>query len=175
MAAVAAAQSVAAAAAVQAAAATAASEAAIAGALAAEAAGALAAAEAALTAAAAAETAAITATAAGVAATNIWNPVGWAVGAVLVGALQDSPYSVTWGCYRPIIGESDHQDTIAKPMAFVDLISHPMIHRVCVSTRAMSTGLPNVEIENKSGELYILSGVVLPWGSVAYHADRVER
>lgn len=171
VAAVAAAQAAAAAAA-QAAALAAASEAALAAAIAAEAAGALVAAEAALAAAIAAEAAA--ATAAGVAATNFWNPLGWAIGAVLVGASQPTSRTVTWGCYKPIIGEVDTKETSIKPITFADLAAHPEVRRVFIHTSTTSANLPEVEVENKAGQRYLLRGVVLPWGSVAYHAERTD-
>ncbi|KAL4819956.1 hypothetical protein BDW67DRAFT_181666 [Aspergillus spinulosporus] len=77
----------------------------------------------------------------GVAATNIWNPAGWALGGVLIGASQsvtDQAVVVTWGCYKPIF----------------------------VSTHIESAGLPNVEVENHLGERLILRGVALPWGQL---------
>lgn len=146
-----------------------ASEAALAGALAAEAAGAAAIAEGALTTAIAFEAAA-----GGVAAANFWNPVGWVIGAVLVGASQHAPRAVTWGCYKPIIGEVDTKETSIKPITFADLAAHPEVRRVFICASTASANLPEVEVENKAGQRYLLRGVVLPWGSVAYHAERID-
>lgn len=151
---------------------TTATEAALAAAAAAEAAGALAAAELALGAAVAAETAATAA--AGVAAANIWNPAGWIIGAVLVGASQHTSRAVTWGCYKPIIGEVDTKETSTKPMLFANLAAHPEVRRVFVCASATSANLPDVEVENKAGQRYLLRGVVVPWGSAAYHAERID-
>lgn len=162
-----------AAAAAQAAAAAAASEAALAAAVAAEAAGAAAAAEAALAAAIAAEAAATAATA-GVATANFWNPLGWAIGGVLVGARQHISQTVTWGCYKPILGEVDTKDASIKPITFANLAAHPEVRRVFIGASTASANLPDVIVENKAGQRYLLRGVVLPWDSVAYHADRVD-
>ncbi|KAJ4044318.1 hypothetical protein NW756_004650 [Fusarium oxysporum] len=172
MVAVGAAQTAAAGFAAQAAVAGAACESALAGAVAAEAVGALAVAETAFAAAVAAESAAVTATASAVAATNFWNPVGWAIGVVIVGAREIAPQTITWDCYKPIIHEAVEKPT--EPMLLAALVSHPMVARVDISTKATSAGLPNIEIENVAGELYLLRGVALPWGAVAYHADRME-
>lgn len=70
-----------------------ASEAAISAAVAAEAAGATVAAKAVFGTALAAESAATAASA--IATTNIWNPVGWAIGAIAVGASQNTQQTVT--------------------------------------------------------------------------------
>ncbi|KAI1047765.1 hypothetical protein LB505_006460 [Fusarium chuoi] len=167
-----AAQSAAAGFAAQAAVAGAACESALAGAVAAEAVGAFAVAETAFAAAVAAESAAITATASAVAATNFWNPVGWAVGAIVVGARETAPQTITWDCYKPIIQEGPQTPT--KPMMLAALVAHPMVARVEISTKTTSANLPDVEIENVAGELYLLRAVMLPWGAVAYHAEKME-
>ncbi|KAK5791873.1 hypothetical protein VI817_007182 [Penicillium citrinum] len=150
--------------------ATTASEAALSAAVAAEAAGATVAAEAAFGTALAAESAATAASA--IATTNIWNPVGWAIGAVAIGASQNTPQTVTWGCYKPIIGEIDTGETTVKPLSLADLAAHPKVRQVSVSAIAGSANLPDVQVENKAGEHFVLRGVALPWGSVAYHAER---
>ncbi|KAF5640463.1 hypothetical protein F52700_3614 [Fusarium sp. NRRL 52700] len=151
---------------------TVACESVLAGAVAAEAVGAFAVAETAFAAAMAAESAALTSTAAAVAATNFWNPVGWALGAVVVGARETAPQTITWDCYKPIIHE-DKEEPV-KPMLFTALVSHPMVARVEISTKATSADLPDVEIENVAGEMYLLRGVILPWGALAYHAEKME-
>ncbi|KAH7314033.1 hypothetical protein BKA65DRAFT_515940 [Rhexocercosporidium sp. MPI-PUGE-AT-0058] len=161
------------AAAVQVAVATAASEAALTAGAAASAAGALATAEAALAVAIAAENAAIAA--AGVTAANVWNPAGWIIGAVLVGASEHTSWAVTWGCYKPIIGEVDTQESSIKPITFADLAAHSEVRRVFIRASTASANLPEVEVENKAGQYYLLRGVVLPWGSVAYHAERISK
>jgi hypothetical protein len=137
-----------------------------------EAAGALAVSEVALSTAIAAESAATAA--AGVAAANMWNPAGWILGGVLIGARQHTSPAVTWGCYKPIIGEVDTQETSIKPITFADLAAHPVVRRVFISASAASANLPEVEVENKAGQRYLLQGVVLPWGSVVYHAERID-
>ncbi|WYZ41407.1 hypothetical protein EsH8_V_000302 [Colletotrichum jinshuiense] len=157
---------------IQVATATAISEAALAVATAAEVAGACAAAEVALGAAVAAESVATVAM--GVTAANLWNPAGWIVGAVLVGASQQASQTVTWGCYKPIIGEIDTKETSTKPITFADLIAHSEVRRATIFTATASANLPEVEVENKAGQLYLLRGVVLPWGSAAYHAERYD-
>ncbi|KAF5613727.1 uncharacterized protein FSUBG_339 [Fusarium subglutinans] len=156
----------------QAALAGAACETALAGAVAAEAVGAFAVAETAFAAAVAAEGAGLTATASAVAATNFWNPVGWTVGAIVVGARETAPQTITWDCYKPIIREDP--ETTVKPMLLAELVVHPMVARVEISGKATSAGLPDFEIENVAGELYLVRGVMLPWGAVAYHADKME-
>lgn len=152
---------------------TAASEAALAAALAAGNAGAAVAAEAALAAAIAAENAAIAA--ASVTAANLWNPAGWALGAVLIGASQHTTRSMTWGCYKPIIGEVDTNNISIKPMAFADLVTHPEVRQVFVCESATHANLPDVEVVNKAGQRFLLQGVLLPWGSAAYHAERIDK
>lgn len=116
----------------------------------------------------------------GLTAANAWNPVGWTLGAVLIGAdPHTSPAAVTWSCYKPIIGEPDNDDdgTPAKPITFAELAAHPEVRRVSVSagnTVDPSTGnLPDVEVENRTGQRFLLRGVVLPWGPAAYHAERI--
>jgi hypothetical protein len=156
---------------VQVAVATAASEAALAAAAAAEAAGALAVAEVALGAAIAADSAATAA--AGVAAANIWNPAGWIIGAVLIGASPQTSRAVTWGCYKPIIGEVDTKETSIKPITLADLAAHHEVRRISICASTASANLPEVEVENKAGQRYLLQGVNLPCGSVAYHAERI--
>ncbi|RTE68246.1 hypothetical protein BHE90_017375 [Fusarium euwallaceae] len=136
------------------------------------AAGAGAAAEAALTTAIATENAVIGLTSMTV--PNFWNPVGWAIGGVLVGANQRTSQAVTWGCYKPIIGEVDTKETSIKPITFANLAAHPEVQRVFVCTSAASANLPDVEVENRAGQCYLLRGVVLPWGSAAYHAERID-
>jgi hypothetical protein len=125
-------------------------------------------------AASAATAAASTATgvASTVAATNFWNPVGWALGAVIVGAREIAPQIITWDCYKPIIHEDQQKPT--KPMLLAALAAHPMVSKVEIATKATPTHLPDVEIENVAGELYLLRGVMLPWGAVAYHAEKTE-
>ncbi|KAH8894475.1 hypothetical protein GQ53DRAFT_83427 [Thozetella sp. PMI_491] len=135
------------------------------------AAGATVAAEAALTTAIAAEGAVTALT--GMTVANFWNPVGWVIGGVLVGASQRPSQAVTWGCYKPIIGEIDTKELSIKPMLFEDLAAHPEVRRVSISASITSANLPDVEIENKAGHHYLLRGVVLPWGSAAYHAERI--
>ncbi|KAG4428075.1 hypothetical protein IFR05_016442 [Cadophora sp. M221] len=161
------------AAAVQVAVATAASEAALTAGAAASAAGALATAEAALAVAIAAENAAIAA--AGVTAANVWNPAGWIIGAVPVGASEHTSWAVTWGCYKPIIGEVDTQESSIKPITFADLAAHLEVRRVFIRASTASANLPEVEVENRAGQYYLLRGVVLPWGPVAYHAERISK
>ncbi|GIJ91763.1 hypothetical protein Asppvi_010736 [Aspergillus pseudoviridinutans] len=159
---------------VQLAVATTASEAAFSAAVAAHAAGAATAAEMTLGAAVAAES--VATAAAGVAATNIWNPAGWILGGVLIGASQSATgqaVAVTWGCYKPIFGETDSDDKTTKPISFAELTAHPQVRSVFVATSSASAGLPDVEVENHAGEHFLLRGVALPWGSAAYHADRI--
>ncbi|PNP51916.1 hypothetical protein FNYG_15869 [Fusarium nygamai] len=149
------------------------SEGALAAGSAAGAAGAGAVAEAALTTAIATENAVIALT--GMTVPNFWNPVGWAIGAVLVGASQRTSQAVTWGCYKPIIGEVDTGETSIKPITFANLAAHPEVRRVFVcASAAPSANLPDVEVENRAGQCYLLRGVVLPWGSAAYHAERIN-
>ncbi|KAK2035882.1 hypothetical protein LZ31DRAFT_300367 [Colletotrichum somersetense] len=76
--------------------------------------------------------------------TQFWNPVGWVVGGVLVGASQPTPQAVTWGCYKPIIGEVDTTAPSTKPITLADLAAHPEVRRVFVCE------------------------------SAAYHADRID-
>lgn len=111
--------------------------------------------------------------AAGVAAANVWNPAGWAIGAVLIGADPHASRAVTWGCYKPIIGEVDTKEKPIKPITFADLAAHPEVRRVFIFASTASANLPEVEVENKAGQHYLLQGVVLPWGSVAYHAEQI--
>lgn len=148
------------------------SEAALATAVACEAAGAAVAAETALATAIAAE-AGVTALT-GTTLANFWNPVGWFIGGILVGASQRTSQAVTWGCYKPIIGEVDTKETSIKPITFADLAAHPKVRRVFVCASAASANLPDVEVENRAGQYYLLRGVVLPWGSAAYHAERID-
>jgi len=110
----------------------------------------------------------------GMTVTQFWNPVGWAIGGVLVGASQRTSQAVTWGCYKPIIGEVDTKETSTKPITFADLAAHPEVRRVFVCASAASANLPDVEVENRAGQCYLLQGVVLPWGSAAYHAERID-
>ncbi|KAL6249100.1 hypothetical protein RBB50_004163 [Rhinocladiella similis] len=105
---------------------------------------------------------------------NFWNPVGWVAGGVLVGASQQTSQVVTWGCYKPIIGEVDTKDTSTKPITFANLAAHPQVRRVSVFASATSANLPDVEVENASGQRYLLRGITLPWGSAAYHAERID-
>lgn len=105
---------------------------------------------------------------------NIWNPAGWVIGGVLVGASQPTSQVVTWGCYKPIIGEVDTKETSIKPITFADLAAHPEVRRVFVFPSAASANLPEVEVENRSGQSYLLRGVILPCGSAAYHADQIN-
>ncbi|KAI9034765.1 uncharacterized protein KD926_005600 [Aspergillus affinis] len=131
------------------------------------------AAEAALTTAIAAENAVIALT--GMTVPNMWNPVGWAIGGVLVGASQGTSQAVTWGCYKPIIGEVDTKETSIKPITLANLVANPEVRRVFVCANATSANLPDVEIENRAGQCYLLRGVVLPWGFTAYHAERINK
>ncbi|PVH67831.1 hypothetical protein DL98DRAFT_600080 [Cadophora sp. DSE1049] len=105
---------------------------------------------------------------------NLWNPVGWAIGGVLVGASQPTSQVVTWGCYKPIIGEVDTKETSIKPITFANLVAHPEVRRVFVFPSAASANLPEVEVENRSRQCYLLRGVILPCGSAAYHAERID-
>ncbi|OWY49419.1 transposase [Alternaria alternata] len=130
------------------------------------AAGSVAVAEGALTTAIVAESAVTALT--GLTATQFWNPVGWVVGGVLVGASQQASQAVTWGCYKPIIGEVDTKETLIKPTTLANLAAHPEVRQVFVYASAASANLPNVEVRNKAGECYLLRGVVLPWGSANY-------
>jgi hypothetical protein len=160
---------------VQLAVATTVTEAAVSVAAVAEAAGAAAAAEMTLGAAVAAES--VATAAAGVAATNIWNPAGWVLGGVLIGASPSATgqaVAVTWGCYKPIFGEPDSDDKTIKPISFAELTTHPQIRSVFVAASSASAGLPDVKVENHAGERFLLRGVALPWGSAAYHADRID-
>jgi hypothetical protein len=109
-----------------------------------------------------------------VAAANSWNPVGWMLGAVLVGADQCAPRTVTRGCYKPIIGEGGNEAMSAEPITFAALAGHPKVQRVSVGACAASAGFPEVEVGNTAGEHYLLRGVALPWGGAAYHAERVD-
>jgi hypothetical protein len=90
------------------------------------------AAEAALATAIAAESGVIALT--GTTVANFWNPVGWVVGGVLVGASQRTSQAVTWGCYKPIIGEVDTKVLSIKPITFAHLAAHPNVRRVFVAT-----------------------------------------
>lgn len=148
------------------------SEGALATAVAAEAVGAAVAAEAALATAIAAESGVVALT--GMTVANFWNPVGWVIGGVLVGASQRTTQVVTWGCYKPIIGEVDTKETSIKPITFAQLTARPEVRRVFVCASAASANLPDVEVENRAGQCYLLRGVVLPWGSAAYHAERID-
>jgi len=80
-----------------------------------------------------------------VALTNVWNRVGWAVGAVLVGASQHTSQAVTWGCYKPIIGEVETNETSIKPMTLAKLAAHPEVRRVFINANAASANLLEVE------------------------------
>jgi hypothetical protein len=110
----------------------------------------------------------------GFAAANVWNPVGWAVGVAVVGASQEDSGSVTWDCYRPIIGEAGNQELPVKQMTLADLAAHPEVRWVAVGAKLASANVPDVEVENKAGHRYLLRGVALPWGSAAYHAERLD-
>lgn len=81
---------------------------------------------------------------------------------------------MTWGCYKPIIGEVDTQETSINPITFADLAAHPAVRQVFVCASAASVNLPDVEVENRAGQYYLLRGVVLPWESAAYHAERID-
>ncbi|KAH8800460.1 hypothetical protein F5884DRAFT_810511 [Xylogone sp. PMI_703] len=105
---------------------------------------------------------------------SIWNPVGWTIGGVLVGASQPTSQVVTWGCYKPIIGEIDAKETSIKPIAFADLAGHPEVRRVSVFANAATANLSNVEVENRAEQYYLLRGVILPWGSAAYHTEPID-
>ena len=109
-----------------------------------------------------------------VAAANSWNPVGWIIGTVLVGAGQCAPHTVTWSCYKPIIDEADNEAISAEPITLAALAVHPKVQRISVGSCAASAGLPEVEVANTAGERYLLRGVALPWGGAAYHAERVD-
>jgi hypothetical protein len=115
-----------------------------------------------------------TTTAATVAAVNSWNPVGFILGTILVGAGQCAPGTVTWSCYKPIIGEVDYEAMLVEPITLAALVAHPKVQQVSVGTRAASAGLPEVEVDNTARERYLLRGVALPWGGAAYHAERVN-
>src|ERR1700729_1971823 len=69
--------------------------------------------------------------------------------------------TVTWSCYKPIIGEVDTRETSIRPITFADLAVHPEVRRVSICASAASAHLPEVEIENKAGQHYLLQGVVL--------------
>jgi hypothetical protein len=116
---------------------------------------------------------AATTTATTIATANSWNPVGWIIGTVLVGASQCSPY-VTWGCYKPIIGEAGNEVMSVEPITLATLAAHPKVQQISVGVCAASAGLPEVEVANTAGERYLLRGVVLPWGGAAYHAERIS-
>ncbi|KAK8048259.1 hypothetical protein PG994_009989 [Apiospora phragmitis] len=138
------------------------SEGALAAAAALEGAGAIAASEALFSVAVAAE-AGVTALT-GMTVANFWNPVGWAVGGVLVGASQQTSQAITWGCYKPIIGEVDTIEASIQPITFADLAAHPEVRRVFVCANAASANLPVIEVENRAGQCFLLRGVVLPLG-----------
>ncbi|KXS94841.1 hypothetical protein AC578_3671 [Pseudocercospora eumusae] len=110
----------------------------------------------------------------GLTVTQFWNPVGWVVGGVLVGASQQTSGLVTWGCYKPIIGEADTKETSIKPITLAALAVHPEVLQVSVSASTGSANLPDVEVKNRAGQCYKLRGVLLPWGSAAYHAERID-
>ncbi|KAK8851152.1 hypothetical protein PGQ11_013631 [Apiospora arundinis] len=148
------------------------SEGALAAAAALEGAGAIAASEALFSVAVAAESGVMALT--GVTVASFWNPMGWAVGGVLVGASQRTSQAVTWGCYKPIIGEVDTREASIDPITFADLAAHPEVRRVFVCANAASANLPVIEVENRAGQCFLLRGVVLPWGSAAYHAERID-
>lgn len=96
------------------------------------------------------------------------------MGGVLIGASPQTAQAVTWSCYKPIVGEAVTQETSTKRIKFADLAAHPEIRRIVISTKTASADLPEVEVENNAGQRYLLQGVVLPWGSVAYHAERID-
>ncbi|KAF5258638.1 hypothetical protein FOXYS1_10781 [Fusarium oxysporum] len=150
--------------------ASASSKSALAAVVAAEAVGAVA--ETAFAAAVAVKGAVTTATASMVTAKNSWNLVGWMLVATVVGARETAPQSITWDCYKSIIHEA--VDKPAEQMLLTALFSRPMVVRVGTSNKTTSIDLPDIEMENVTGELYLLQGVALPWGAVAYHADRME-
>jgi hypothetical protein len=76
--------------------------------------------------------------------------------------------------YKPIIGEADTQEALIKSMALADLMAHPEVRRLVVCASATSAQLPDVEVENRAGQCYLLRGVYLPCGSAAYHAERIN-
>ncbi|KAL5627042.1 hypothetical protein FOBRF1_001385 [Fusarium oxysporum] len=88
------------------------------------------------------EGAAATAAASTVATTNFWNPVGWSLGVVIVGACEAAPHNITWDCYKLIIHDAVEEPP--KPMLLTALVSHPMVARVDVSIKATSAGLPDI-------------------------------
>ena len=79
-----------------------------------------------------------------------------------------------WSCYKPIFGEPDSDNKTAYPISFAELTAHSHIRSVFVAASIASAGLPDVKVENHVGERFLLSGVVLPWSSAAYHADRID-
>jgi len=117
-----------------------------------------------------------TTAAATAAVANSWNPVGWLIGTILVGASQctSTSQTVTWGCYKPIIDEADNESTSAGPITLAALASHSKVQRISVGLCASSAGLPEVKLTNTAGELYLLRGIPLPWGGAAYHAERID-
>jgi hypothetical protein len=78
----------------------------------------------------------------GMTVANFWNPVGWFIGGVLVGASQRTSQAVTWGCYKQV----DTKETSIKPITFADLAAHPKVRRVFVCASAASANLPNIEV-----------------------------
>ncbi|KAF5234779.1 hypothetical protein FANTH_11968 [Fusarium anthophilum] len=76
-----------------------------------------------------------------VAATNFWNPVGWALGGIVIGAHETAPQTISWDCYKSIICEDP--ETTVKPMLLAELVVHPMVARVEISGKATSAGLPD--------------------------------
>jgi hypothetical protein len=112
--------------------------------------------------------------AATVAAANSWNLLGWTLGTALVGAHQDTPHSVTWGCYKPIIGDVSSEASETKPITLAALAAHPQVQKVSIECISPTSLLPLVRVVNLAGEHYILQGVQLPWGDIGYHAERVD-
>ncbi|KAK2684252.1 hypothetical protein QWA68_016977, partial [Fusarium oxysporum] len=108
-----------------------------------------------------------------IATANIWNPIGWTIGSILVGAEISEVNSVTWACYKPIIGESVDDASAVEPITLATLATSPNVQEVNIGTCAVSAGLPDVYITNTVGEEYLLRGVFLPCGTVACHANHM--
>ncbi|SPJ74773.1 uncharacterized protein FTOL_04504 [Fusarium torulosum] len=108
-----------------------------------------------------------------IATANIWNPIGWTVGSILVGAEMPELDLVTWACYKPILGQSVDDPSAIEPITLATLAESPNVREVNVGTCAVSAGLPDIYITNTIGEDYLLRGVFLPCGAVAYHANRI--
>jgi hypothetical protein len=116
-----------------------------------------------------------TATETALAAANIWKPTGWMIGGVLIGASQHTSLAVTWGCYKPSIGEVDYKETSIKPITLADLAAHPDVERVLIYASTASTSLSEVRVENKSERRYLIRDVILLCGCPAYHAERISK